>query len=94
MNWHKLRVGQLDAPTVRLIRKASRRETGWLESCEEAATVPENEVLERREREKKYNTTTPVLHSRQQQPTFIAVFFLFFIMVLLWLLKIFAYFDN
>lgn len=23
MNWHKLRVGQLDAPTVRLIRKAS-----------------------------------------------------------------------
>lgn len=24
MNWHKLRVGQLDAPTVRLIRKASR----------------------------------------------------------------------
>lgn len=30
MNWHKLRVGQLDAPTVRLIRKASRREpAGW-----------------------------------------------------------------
>lgn len=26
MNWHKLRVGQLDAPTVKLIRKASRSE--------------------------------------------------------------------
>lgn len=25
MNWHKLRVGQLDAPTVRLIRKASQK---------------------------------------------------------------------
>lgn len=24
MNWHKLRMGQLDAPTIRLIRKASR----------------------------------------------------------------------
>ena len=25
MNWHKLRVGQVEAPTVRLVRKVSQR---------------------------------------------------------------------
>lgn len=40
MNWHKLRMGQLDAPTVSLIRKASQT-TGrvCLLSCEKVAFV-------------------------------------------------------
>lgn len=42
MNWHKLRVGQLDAPTVRLIRKASQKllaEFVYYSTMSQVATV-------------------------------------------------------